>query len=274
MMQQLTDLSRLSLNQATTQSWTLKEAVEGCARAGIPWISVWRDKLIEAGVERGVRLVRDAGLRVSSLCRGGFFPAATADERRARIEENRRAVDEAAALGAEVLVLVCGPAPDKDIVAARAMVEEGIAALLPYAAERGVKLGIEPLHPIFAGDRSVVVTLGQANTLAERLPSSWLGVVIDVYHVWWDPELYAQIERAAPYTFGYHVNDWLAPPPDPLLGRGMMGDGVIELRRIRAAVEAAGYAGPIEVEIFNRALWDTPGDEILALTCERYLACV
>ena len=273
-MQALTDLSRLSLNQATTQSWGVQAAIEGCARAGIPTIGLWREKVAAAGVAASARMARDAGLRVSSLCRGGFFPAPTPTERAARDEENRRAVDEAAELGAEVLVLVCGPAPDKDIVAARAMVEEGIARLLPYAAERGVKLGIEPLHPVFAGDRSVIVTLAEANTLAERLRSPWLGVVIDVYHVWWDPELYAQIARAAGHIVGYHVNDWLAPPPDSLLGRGMMGDGVIELRRIRAAVEAAGYRGPIEVEIFNRTIWDTPGDEVLATLCERYLAHV
>jgi sugar phosphate isomerase/epimerase len=273
-MEPFTNLSRLSLNQATVQSWGVKEAVEGCARAGIPWIGLWRDKVAQTGLTESARMVRDAGLRVSSLCRGGFFPAPTAGERQARDDDNRRAVDEAAELGAEVLVLVCGPAPGKDIAAGRAMVAEGIARLLPYAAERGVKLGIEPLHPVFAGDRSVIVTLAEANALAERLRSPWLGVVIDVYHVWWDPDLYAQIERAAPHIVGYHVNDWLAPPPDPLLGRGMIGDGVIELRRIRAAVEAVGYRGPIEVEIFNRAIWDTPGDAVLATMCQRYLAHV
>jgi sugar phosphate isomerase/epimerase len=273
-METLTDLSRLSLNQATIQSWGVREAVEGCARAGIPWIGLWRDKVAEAGLAASARLVRDAGLRVSSLCRGGFFGAASPAERQARDDDNRRAVDEAAELGAEVLVLVCGPAPTRDLPAGRALVEEGIARLLPYAAERGVRLGIEPLHPVFAGDRSVIVTLAEANALAERLRSPWLGVIIDVYHVWWDPELYGEIARAAGHTFGYHVNDWLAPPPDTLLGRGMMGDGVIELRRIRAAVEAAGYRGPIEVEIFNRSIWDAPGDEVLATMCERYLAQV
>ena len=273
-MQPLTDLARLSLNQATTQRWSLREAVEGCARAGIPWISVWRDKLAELGPEQAARLIRHAGLRVSSLCRGGFFPAATAAERQARIDDNRRAVEEAAALAADVLVLVCGPAPDKDIAAARTMVREGIAALLPYAQERGVKLGIEPLHPMFAGDRSVIVTLAEANALIEKFASPFLGVVADVYHIWWDPDLYAQIARARGHILGFHVNDWLVPLPDPLLGRGMMGDGVIELRRIRAAVEAAGYDGPIEVEIFNRELWDMPGDELLALMRERYLAYV
>jgi sugar phosphate isomerase/epimerase len=270
----MTDLTRLSLNQATTQRWSLREAVEGCARAGIPAIGIWRDKLVELGLAHAFRLVRDAGLRVSSVCRGGMFPAATAAERQARIEENQRAVDEAAALGADTLVLVCGPAPDKDIAAARAMVRDGIAALLPYAEERGVRLGIEPLHPIFAGDRSVIVTLAEANVLVEAFASPALGVVADVYHIWWDPDLYAQIERATGHIVGFHVNDWLVPPPDHLLGRGMMGDGVIELRRIRTAVDAAGYSGPIEVEIFNRAIWDAPGDEVLAQMCARYLAHV
>jgi sugar phosphate isomerase/epimerase len=171
-------------------------------------------------------------------------------------------------------VLVGGPPPDRDIGAAREMVTDGIAELVPYARERGVKLGIEPLHPMFAADRSVIVTLGQANALAARFPREQVGVVIDVYHVWWDPELYAQIERAAGRILGFHVNDWLAPPPDPLLGRGMMGDGTIEIRRIRSAVDAAGYSGPIEVEIFNQAIWDTPGDAVLALMCERYLEVV
>lgn len=265
------DFSRLSLNQATTQRWSAREAVEGCARAGIPWIGFWRDKIAETGVKESARLARDAGLKVSSLCRGGYFPAATQAERAARIEDNRRAIDEAAALGTDVLVLVCGPAPDRDIDAARRQVEEGIAAVIPYAAERGVRLGIEPLHPIFAGDRSVIVTLGQANDIAERLASPQVGVVIDVYHVWWDPAVYREIARAAPYTLGFHVNDWLAPPPHPLLGRGMMGDGTIELRRLREAVDAGGYSGPIEVEIFNQAIWDAPGDETLALLKARYL---
>jgi sugar phosphate isomerase/epimerase len=268
------DLARLSLNQATTQRWTLREAVDGCVRAGIPWIGPWRDKVAEVGgAAASAKLIRDAGLRVSSLCRGGFFPAATESARRERIDENRRALDEAAELGTEVLVLVCGPAPDRDIDAARRMVEDGIAALIPYAAERGVRLAIEPLHPVFAGDRSVIVTLAQANALMERLDSPHVGVAVDVYHVWWDPEVYAQIARASGRILGFHISDWLAPPPDVLLGRGMMGDGVIQLQRLRAAVEAAGYTGPIEVEIFNQKIWDTPGDQVLATIRERYPEC-
>ena len=273
-MEPFTDRSRLSLNQATTQRWSLREAVEGCARAGIPAIGIWRDKLAECGVDNAVRLVRDAGLHVSSLCRGGMFPAATAAERQARIDDNRRAIDDAAALQADVLVLVCGPAPDKDIRAARAMVSDAIEQLIPYAAERGVKLGIEPLHPMYAGDRSVITTLSEALDIADRFAVPQVGVVIDTYHVWWDPYLFEQIARASGRVLGYHVCDWLVPTPHMLLGRGMMGDGVIDFRPIRAAVEAAGYRGPIEVEIFNQAIWDTPGDDVLATMCERFLTYV
>jgi sugar phosphate isomerase/epimerase len=273
-MQPLTDLARLSLNQMTTERWSLREAVEGCARADVPWIGLWRHKVAEAGVSHSARLVQDAGLRVSSLCRGGMFPAATAQERQQRIDDNRRAIDEAAELGADTLVLVCGPAPDRDISAAREMVRDGIAELAPYAAARGIRLGIEPLHPMFAADRSVIVTLAQALDIAEQFDPHVVGVVIDVYHVWWDPEVYVQIARARGRILGFHVNDWLAPPPDALLGRGMMGDGPIELRRLRTAVDGAGYRGPIEVEIFNQALWDTPGDTVLARMRDAYVAHV
>lgn len=268
------NLARLSLNQATTKRWTLSEAVDGCARAGIPAIGIWRDRLAEMGVSAATRLLRDAGLHCSGLCRGGWFPAATASERVARIDDNRRAIDEAAELGADALVLVCGPAPDRDIRAARAMVEEGIAAVLPYAAERGVRLGIEPLHPMFTADRSVIAGFGEAIAIAERFDSPYVGVIVDAYHVWWDVNVYQLIARCGPRIFSYHISDWITPLPDVLNGRGMMGDGVIELRSLREAVDAAGYRGFVEVEIFNQAIWDAPGAEVLALMCERYLAHV
>ena len=264
------DFTRLSLNQKTTNLWGVREAVEGCARAGIPWIGLWRDKVAEAGLKESARIVRDAGLKVSSLCRGGMFPAATKAERAARIDDNRRAVDEAIVLGTDVLVLVCGAAPDRDIDAARRMVEEGIERVLPYAEQAGVKLGIEPLHPAFAADRSVISTLGEANDIVERLDSPQVGVVIDVYHVWWDPELYREVERSAGHILGFHVDDWLRGGGDPLRSRGIMGDGVIELRRVREAVESAGYDGPIEVEIFNEQVWAMPGDDVLELIAARY----
>jgi sugar phosphate isomerase/epimerase len=272
--QPFTNLARLSLNQATTQRWSVREAVDGCVRAGIPAISLWRDKIADVGLANAVRIVRDAGLHVSSVCRGGMFPAATASERHARIEDNLRAIDQAAALEADALVLVCGAAPDRDIAAARAMVADGIAQILPYAIDHGVRLGIEPLHPMFAGDRSVITTLGEANTLSERFDSPNVGVIIDAYHIWWDPEVYTQIARARGHALGFHVSDWIMPLPDVLRGRGMMGDGVIELRAIRSAVDAIGYSGPIEVEIFNQAIWDSPGDQVLAQICARYLECV
>jgi sugar phosphate isomerase/epimerase len=268
-------LGRLSLNQITVERVGLVEAVEACARHGIPNVAVWRHKLADLGLDRAVRLVRDAGVRVSSVCRGGMFPAPTAAERAARIADNRRAVDEAAALGAEVLVLVCGAAPDRDIAAARRMVADGIAELAPYARERGVRLGIEPLHPAFAAERSCITTLREARCLAERFDPVTVGIVADVYHIWWDPEVFDEIARAAGRLVGFHVSDWLVPVRDVLMNRGMMGDGVIELRPLRTAVERAGYdTGPIEVEIMNDAIWNTPLDTLLPLMKERYLSCV
>jgi sugar phosphate isomerase/epimerase len=265
-------LARLSLNQATTQSWEMRATIDGCARAGIGWLGVWRDKLAALGVTETARHLRATGVRVSSLCRGGFFPAATAEQRAATLDDNRRAIDEAAEIGAPVLVLVSGPPSDRDLDLARRQVEDGIQALLDYATQRGVRLALEPLHPMFAGDRSVVVTLRQANDIVERIGSPAVGVAVDVYHVWWDPEVYREIARAGRRIVGFHVSDWLAPPPDHLLGRGVMGDGLIELRRLREAVDAAGYDGPIEVEIFNRRVWDMPGEEALRLVKERFLA--
>jgi sugar phosphate isomerase/epimerase len=268
-------LARLSLNQMTTPRWSLREAADGCARAGLGWIGVWRDKLADAGVEAGAKLIRDAGLRVSGLCRGGMFPAATAAERAERIEDNRRAIAEAAAIGTSVLVLVCGAAPDKDIDAAREQIAAGIATVADEAKAAGVVLAIEPLHPAFAATRSAITTLGEALDIADEIDHPHVQVVIDVYHLWWDPQLYAQIARAAGRIAAYHVNDWLTTGGDPLTTRGMMGDGVIELRRIRHAVEAAGYHdGPIEVEIFNPTYWEMPGDDVLALMKDRYRAHV
>lgn len=268
---QLTSIERLSLNQITTEQWNLKEAVEGCARNEVPWIALWRHKIEEIGLSQSKKLIQDAGLKVSSICRGGMFPAPTAAERQQRLDDNRRAIEEAAELGADVLVLVCGPAPDKDIEQARKWVEEGIEQLIPFAKDHGVKLGIEPLHPMYAADRSVIVSLAHANDIAEKHQLDEVGVVVDVFHVWWDPDVYNQIARAKGRILGFHVSDWAVPMPDMLKGRAMMGDGVIELRKLRKAAEAAGYTGPIEVEIFNQAIWDMDGDDVLKLMKERYL---
>jgi sugar phosphate isomerase/epimerase len=257
---------RLSLNQITTNRWSVAEACEGCARAGIGWIGLWRDKVEAAGgAQAAARTVQEAGLRVSSLCRGGFFPAADAAGRAAAIDDNRRAIEEAAVLGTDVLVLVCGGLPDgsRDLRAARAMVADGIAAVLDDATAAGVRLGIEPLHPMFCADRSVITTLGEANDLAVRLASEHVGVVVDAYHVWWDPRVEEEIARAR--ILGFHVDDWILPLPEgALLGRGLPGDGHADLARLFRAVSAAGYAGPIEVEVLNDSVWATPGDVVLA----------
>ena len=270
----LSDARRLSFNQATAERASLRDVVESCARHEITTIGVWRHKLHQIGVERGARVARDAGVSVSSLCRGGMFPAPTEAERCERIDDTRRAIDETAALGAPVLVLVCGASPDRDIAGARAMVRDGIAAIESYAAERGVTLGIEPLHPAFAAERSCITTLREARLLAEQFDSQTVGVIVDVYHVWWDPERTDEIVRLGERIVGYHVNDWLVPARDVLMNRGMMGDGVIELRTIRSEVERGGYAGPIEVEIFNEGIWSLPVDEIVQLTRNRFIACV
>jgi sugar phosphate isomerase/epimerase len=267
-------LERLSLNQISVDRVGLPAAAAACLAAGIGWLGVWRHKLVDLGAPAAARLVRDAGLRVSSLCRGGMFPAATRDERQRRLDDNRRAIDEAAELGTDVLCLVCGPAPDRDLDGARRMVDEGIVALLPYARERGVRLGVEPLHPAFAADRSVVVTLRQANEIVERVADPSVGLIVDAYHVWWDPELYAQISRSSGRILGFHASDWAPGVADPFLGRQLPGDGVIELRRMRLAVEAAGYAGPIEVELINPALWALPTDELVSRIRERYTLVV
>jgi len=269
-----TDYARLSLNQITTNRWSLAEALEGCLRAEVPAIGIWRHKIADIGLPESRRLVRRAGLRVSSVCRGGMFPAATAAERAARIEDNLRAIDEAAELGTDTLVLVCGPPPDRDIAAARRMVEDAIAALVPYARERKITMAIEPLHPMYAAERSCITSLEEANVLAEKFDADVVGIAVDVYHVWWDAMLEREIARARGRIRGFHVCDWLVPTPDMLMGRGMMGDGCIDIHRIRTLVEAAGYTGLIEVEIFNQRIWDQPGDEVLQQMKDRYVSCV
>jgi len=267
----LSDIRRLSFNQATAERASLSDVIESCVRHGVPAISVWRHKLAETSAQVAARQIRDAGLAVSSVCRGGMFPAPTKEERAARIEDNRRAIDDAALLGAEVLVLVCGAAPDRDLVSARRMVADGIAEIAPYAAERNVRLGIEPLHPAFCAERSCITTMREARLISEKFASSNVGVVVDVYHVWWDPERAEEITRLGDRIAGFHTNDWLVPVKNVLMNRGMMGDGVIELRRIRGEVERAGYQGLIEVEIFNEALWERPVDELVRTTAQRFV---
>jgi sugar phosphate isomerase/epimerase len=262
---------RLSINQISVPRLTIRELADACAAAGIRHVGLWRHRIQETGLEETARIIGESGLSVSTVCRGGMFPYAGAADRRRRRDDNRRAVDEAATLGAHVLVLVCGPPGENTLEAARAMVEEEVADLIPYAGERGVPLGLEPLHPVFAAERSVLVTLEQANDLVAgfgRPPG--LGVVIDSYNVWWDPKLAVEIARAAGGTLSLQVSDWLVPTHDPLHGRGFMGDGVIAVSSIRKAVDEAGYAGPIEVEIFNREIWELPGEKTIEIIKRRF----
>jgi Sugar phosphate isomerases/epimerases len=270
-------LAMLSLNQATTQHWTVRQAVEGCVRAGIGAIGLWRAPVANAGLTETARMVADAGLRVSSLCRGGFLTALDPVTRRVALDDNRRALDDAAALGAACLVMVVGGLPegDRDLVGARNRVAEAVTELAPCAGEHGVRLALEPLHPMFCADRAVLSTLKQALDLAELFPADQVGVVVDTFHLWWDPEVWEQIARAKGRIASFQVCDFLTPlPADVLLGRGMMGDGQINFPPFVSAVAAAGYSGDVEVEIFNAEVWASDYDEVLALMKARYLSRV
>lgn len=270
----MTTARAISLNLATTrQVWGFAEAVDGCLRAGITAISPWRDQIAAIGLDEAARIVRENKLQVTGVCRGGMFPAATAEGRQANIDDNLRAIDEAAALSADCLVLVVGGLPhgSRDIGGARQMVTDGIAAMLPHAKASGVKIAIEPLHPMYAADRACVNTIDQALDICETLGET-VGVAIDVYHVWWDPNLANAIARAGRMKriFAHHICDWLVPTKDMLLDRGMMGDGVIDLLGIRAMIESAGFFGPQEVEIFSQDnWWKRDGNEVLAVIKER-----
>jgi sugar phosphate isomerase/epimerase len=272
-------LERLSLNQKTTNSWTLPEAVEGCVRAGLGSIGVWREPLAEIGVDRAKALLDEAGLRVSSLCRGGFLTAAEDGAFDAAVAENVRAIEEAAALEAPCVVMVVGGLPEgsRDLPAARARVAEGIRRLAPVAGDHGVRLALEPMHPIFTADRGVMATLGEALDLAEQFPTEQVGVVVDSFHVWWDPQLEEQVARAgrSDRIASFQVCDWITPlPADSLLSRGMMGDGHIDFRHHLDLVTAAGYTGDIEVEIFNADIWAADPDSVVTTMKQRYLDVV
>ncbi len=268
------DPDLLSLNTATVrEKWNLRQMIEGCSRHRIRGISPWRDKLAEMGAKEAARAIRDHGLSVTGLCRGGMFPAADRKGRTAAIDDNLRAIDDAALLEAKCLVLVVGGLPpgSKDLAGAREMVRDGIGAVFDHARSSGVPLAIEPLHPMYCADRACVNTLAQALDLCDELDrsaSGAVGVVVDVYHVWWDPLLKTQIERAGDKRLlAFHISDWLVPTAELLTDRGMMGDGVIDLPLIRSWMEEAGYRGFQEVEILSSGnWWRRDPDEVLA-TC-------
>jgi sugar phosphate isomerase/epimerase len=259
------DPGLLSINTATVrQQWRLPDIISGCAALGIHGIAPWRDQVAETGLKETAQRIRDAGLFVSGYCRGGMFPAVDGAGRRSARDDNRRAVDEALTVGARCLVLVVGGLPkdgegriaSKDLAGARSMVRDGLGDLLEYSRSSGMALAIEPLHPMYAADRACINTMAQANDLCDELGDDGLGIAVDVYHVWWDPQLKDQIERAGDKRLlAFHLCDWLVPTRDLLLDRGMMGDGVIDLPLIRSWMERAGYRGAHEVEIFSANDW-------------------
>lgn len=268
-------LIRFSINQMTVKQLTLPELVDACALSGVTGVGLWREPVQAYGTEAAAKLVRDAGLNVTSLCRGGFLTAIDAAERAQALDDNRAAIDEAATLGTDTLVLVSGglPAGSRDLVAARERIADALAVLAPYAGERGVRLAIEPLHPMYAADRCVVSTLAQALDLAERFPAAEVGVCVDIYHIWWDDTAPAQIVRAGAQgrIHAFQLADWTTPLPAGVLnGRGQLGDGAIDMREWRERVDAAGYTGPIEVELFNDGLWARDGVEVLEETAGRF----
>lgn len=272
-------LSRFSINQMTVKQLSLPELAEACHELGVAGVGLWREPVRAYGVDAAAKLVRDAGLTVTTLCRGGFLTAIDPAERAGALDDNRAAIDEAAALGTDTLVLVSGglPAGSRDLHGARERIADALAVLGPYAAERGVRLAIEPLHPMYAADRCVVSTLAQALDLAERFPADQVGVTVDTYHIWWDDRAPEQIARAGAggriHTF--QLADWTTPLPAGVLnGRGQIGDGAIDMRQWKGYVEAAGYSGPIEVELFNDGLWARDGREVLAETARRFVAHV
>lgn len=271
-----TGLERFSINQMTVKQLSMPELVAGCVELGITGVGLWREPVAAHGLDATAKLVRDAGLTVTTLCRGGFFTAIDPAERAAALADNRKAIDEAATLGTDTLVLVSGglPAGSKDLHGARERIADALAELGPYAASNGVRLAIEPLHPMFASDRCVVSTLSQALDIAERFPADQVGVTVDTYHIWWDDTAPAAIARAGAsgriHTF--QLADWITPLPQGVLtGRGQIGDGAIDMREWKGYVEAAGHTGPIEVELFNDELWAGDGRELLARTAQRFV---
>jgi sugar phosphate isomerase/epimerase len=265
-------LSKLCIHTITTKPWGIEEAAKNFASAGVKGITVWRDTLEGRDIRQTGQLLRDHDLTIVSLCRGGFFPSGDASKRKRAIDDNRRAIEEASALGTSMIVLVCGADPYQSLEDSRKQIRDGIAVILPDAAAAGIKLAIEPLHPMYADTRSAINTLAQANEMAEELNSPWVGVVVDVYHLWWDPMLENEIKRcgANGNLLAFHICDWKVPTTDLLLDRGIMGEGCIPVKKIRGWVEATGFNGFNEVEIFSTACWKEDQAEYLQRIVKGY----
>jgi len=253
----LTDLSKLCIHTITTKPWNIETAAKNFSAAGVKGITVWRDTLEGRNIKKTGDMLRDHDLKIVSLCRGGFFPSIDSQKRKAAIDDNRKAIEEAAELGTNMIVLVCGADPAQSMEDSRKQIRDGIATVLPEAKAAGVKLAIEPLHPMYADTRSAINTLGQANDMAEELNSPFVGVAADVYHLWWDPALEQEIKRCGKnnHLFAFHICDWNVPTNDFLWDRGLMGEGCIPVRKIRSWVEATGFNGFNEVEIFSNKFW-------------------
>ena len=266
------DLSKLCIHTITTKSWSIEEAAENYSRVGVKGISVWRQYLEGRNIAQTGEMLKSHGLEVVSLVRGGFFPSISAEKRAAAIDDNKKAVDEAAALGAPMIVLVCGADPGQSLETSRAQIQEGIESVLPYAIANGVKLAIEPLHPMYADTRSAVNTLAQANDMAEAIASDHVGVAADVYHLWWDPNLEQELLRCGRngHLYAFHICDWMSPSVDFLNDRGLMGEGCIPVQKIRGWAEAAGFNGYNEVEIFSDRWWAADQHEFLDRIVEEY----
>ena len=270
----LTDLSRLCIHTITTKPWSIEETANKYAGSGVKGITVWRDALQGRNIKQTGDMLRQHDLEVVSLCRGGFFPDKELSKRLAALDDNHRAIEEAHELGTKLIVLVCGADPAQSMEDSRKQIRDGIATLLPEAEAAGVKLAIEPLHPMYADTRSAVNTLAQANDMTESLNSPWVGVAVDVYHLWWDPQLEIEIERCGKNKalLAFHICDWRSPTIDMLNDRGLMGEGCIPIRKIRSWVEAAGFNGFIEVEIFSTNYWQQDQSRFLKNIITSYKA--
>ncbi|MGH2649518.1 MAG: sugar phosphate isomerase/epimerase family protein [Ginsengibacter sp.] len=260
-----TDISKLCIHTITTKPWAIEEAAKNFSAAGVKGITVWRDALEGRNIKQTAKMLLDLDLTIVSLCRGGFFPAKDFGKRKLAVDDNRKAIEEAAELGTQLIVLVCGADPSQSLEESRKQIRDGIAEIIPQAAAAGVKLAIEPLHPMYADTRSAINTLSQANDMAEELNSPWVGVAVDVYHLWWDPFLEKEIMRCGEKgnLMAFHICDWKMPTVDLLLDRGLMGEGCIPVKQIRSWVEAAGFTGFNEVEIFSTNCWKQDQAEFL-----------
>jgi sugar phosphate isomerase/epimerase len=268
----LTDLSRLCIHTITTRQWNLEECVKNYSARGVKGITVWRDALTGREIKNCGKMIRDAGIEIVSLCRGGFFPSVEKEKRIASIDDNRKAIFEAHELGAPLIVLVCGAAPRQSLEDSRNQILDGINAIIPDAVQAGIKLAIEPLHPMYADSRSAINTIRQANEITETINNAAVGIAVDVYHLWWDPDLETEIMRCGTNSrlFAFHVCDWKTPTSDLLNDRGIMGEGCIPVRKIRSYVERAGFKGFNEVEIFSNSWWKADPEVYLNKIIDSY----